>query len=391
MIVMERRDHLRDMLELMGVRAWIYWLSWFLVAFLLLSIPTVFMVLLLKWRYFSLSDSSLVLFFLLVYNLEVLTSAFMISSFFSDTVGVQVAIVIVHLIGCLPWRLLLMGYVPTLPRTIFVCLFLNSSLAMGLQQFIKSENLRLGLHWTYLFERTDWDEFVHLGPILLFMLFGCLLRILVLAYMEQLRSYQNRKWYFPVQPSFWCRWNRRPRSDDFDVEGQETGIRGHPLIVRARNIEKVFNEWIAVKDLNLNFYQDEITVFLGHNDSGKSTILMLLAGFLRPSAGEITINGYDLATNQRRARQSMCICPQPNVLFEKVNARWHLQFYCRLKGLNRQEASAETDKYLEIGRLQDFANTKVKNLPSGIKRMLMLCCNLCGNSKVLCLSLWPLV
>jgi len=87
----------------------------------------------------------------------------------------------------------------------------------------------------------------------------------------------------------------------------------------------------------------------------------------------------------------MCICPQPNVLFEKVNARWHLQFYCRLKGLNRQEASAETDKYLEIGRLQDFANTKVKNLPSGIKRMLMLCCNLCGNSKVLCLSLWPLV
>ncbi|KMY95234.1 phospholipid-transporting ATPase ABCA1 [Drosophila simulans] len=385
MIVMERRDHLRDMLELMGVRAWIYWLSWFLVAFLLLSIPTVFMVMLLRWRYFSLSDSSLVLFFLLVYNLEVLTSAFMISSFFSDTVGVQVAIVIVHLVGCLPWRLLLMGYNPTLPRTIFVCLFLNSSLSMGLQEFIKSENLRLGMHWSSLFKRTDWDEFVHLGPILLFMLFGCVLRILVLAYMEQLRSYRNRKWYFPVQRSFWCRRNR-PQSDDFDVEGQETGIRGHPLIVRATNIEKVFNESVAVKELNLNFYQDEITVFLGHNDSGKSTIFMLLAGFISPSAGEITINGYDLATNQRKARQSMCICPQHNVLFEKVDARWHLQFYCRLKGLSRREASAETDKYLEIGRLQDFANTKVKNLPSGIKRMLMLCCNLCGNSKILLLD-----
>ncbi|EDV55285.1 retinal-specific ATP-binding cassette transporter [Drosophila erecta] len=386
MIVLERRDHIRDMLQLMGVRAWIYWLSWFLVAFLLLSIPTVFMVLLLRWRYFSLSDSSLLLFFLLVYNLEVLTSAFMISSFFSDTVGVQVAIVIVHLVGCLPWRLLLMGYIPTLPRAIFVCLFLNSSLAMGLQQFIKSENLRLGMHWKYMFERTDWNEFVQLGPILILMLFGCLFRLLILVYMEQLKSYRNRKWYFPVQPSFWCQGNGRHRSSDSDVERQETGIRGHPLIVRARNIEKVFNERVAVKELNLNFYQDEITVFLGHNDSGKSTIFMLLAGFLKPTAGEITINGYDLTTEQRKARRSMCFCPQHNVQFGKVTARWHLQFYCRLKGLSQQEASAETDKYLEIGHLQDFANTKVKDLPSGIKRMLMLCCTLCGNSKILLLD-----
>jgi len=50
--------------------------------------------------------------------------------------------------------------------------------------------------------------------------------------------------------------------------------------------------------------------------------------------------------------------------------------------MNRKEASAETDKYLEIGLLQEFADTKVKDLPSGMKRMLMLCCNLCGNSKV---------
>jgi len=71
MIVMERREQLRAMLELLGVRAWIYWMSWFLVAFLLLSIPTVFMILLLKWRYYPMSDWSLVLFFLLVYNFEV--------------------------------------------------------------------------------------------------------------------------------------------------------------------------------------------------------------------------------------------------------------------------------------------------------------------------------
>ncbi|XP_070068559.1 phospholipid-transporting ATPase ABCA3 isoform X1 [Drosophila takahashii] len=389
MIVMERREHLRAMLQLLGVRAWIYWLSWFLVAFLLLSIPTVFMILLLKWRYYPLSDWSLMLFFLLVYNFEVLCSAFMISSFFTDTVGVQVAILVMHLFSCLPWRLLVMGYTPTLPRAILVCLFLNSQLAMGLQEFIKSENLNIGMHWNALFKATDWrEEFINLGPILVFMLLGCFGRLLILVYMEQLRSYQTRKWYFPVQPSFWCPRKGR-QSSILDLEGQKEDrrrSRNLPVIVRARNLEKVYNERLAVSNVSLNFYQDEITVFLGHNDSGKTTIFMLLAGFVRPTAGEVTINGYDLVTKQRKARQSMCICPQHNVLFEKVKARWHLKFYCRLKGMNRKEASAEADKYLEIGHLQEYADTKVKDLPSGLKRMLMLCCNLCGNSKILLLD-----
>lgn len=384
MIVMERREQLRAMLELLGVRAWIYWMSWFLVAFLLLSIPTVFMILLLKWRYYPMSDWSLVLFFLLVYNFEVLCSAFMISSFFSDTVGVQVAILIVHLVGCLPWRVLIMGYAPTVPKALFVCVFLNSSLAMGLQEFLKSENLHIGMHWNRLFEKTDWkEEFINLGPILMFMLLGGVVRLLVLVYVEHLKSHQTKKWYFPVQPSFWCPRRGRRQTSERDLEWQEDEeFRDRPLIIRTKNLEKVYNKRSVVTDVNLDFYQDEITVILGHNDSGKTTILMLLAGFVKPTSGEVTINGYDLATKLRKARQSMCICPQHNVLFEKVKARWHLNFFCRLKGMNRKEASAETDKYLEIGLLQEFADTKVKDLPSGMKRMLMLCCNLCGNSKV---------
>ncbi|XP_017123510.1 phospholipid-transporting ATPase ABCA1 [Drosophila elegans] len=377
-IVMERRQHMRAMLQLLGVRAWIYWLSWFLVGFLILAIPTLFMGLLLKWRFYPLSDTSVVLVFFLVYNLEVLCSAYMISAFFSDTVSVQVAILIVHLLGSLPWRLMLMGYRTTLLRTLFACLFLNSALALGLQELIENENLHMGMSWSRVFTRCKYN--INLGIVVLFMLFGSLWRLLVLVYVEQLKSVRTRRWYFPLQPSYWCpRKGRRRFTPEWDLEGQ-------PIVVRARNLEKVFNERSAVSNVSLNFYQDEITVLLGHNDSGKTTLLLLLAGFLEPSSGGVTINGYDLVIEPRKAHQSMCICPQQNVLLDKLKARWHLKFYCRLKGLSRKEASAEADKYLEIGQMEDFASTKVKHLPSGLKRMLLLCCTLCGNSKIILLD-----
>uniref|UniRef100_A0A6P4EQ13 ATP-binding cassette sub-family A member 1 n=1 Tax=Drosophila rhopaloa TaxID=1041015 RepID=A0A6P4EQ13_DRORH len=388
MIVRERQQHVRALLELLGVRAWIYWLSWFLVGFVLLSIPTLFMGILLKWRFYPLSDTTLVLIFFLVYNFEVLSSAFMISTFFSDTFGVQVAILIVHLLGGLPWRLLIMGYRPTLTRAFFAILFLNSSLAMGLQEFIENENLHKGMRWERLFKHTDPNDFINLGTILIFMLFGSSWRLIVLAYVDKLKSIRSRRWYFPVQPSFWCprRGRQRYGGRHRDLEGQVESKTGLRVIVRARNLKKDYSGREVVSDVNLNFYQDNITVFLGHNDSGKSTIFMLLAGFVEPTFGEVTINGFDLATERRKARQSMCICPQQDLLFEKYKARWHLKFYCRLKGMNRKEASAEADKYLEIGHMQDFADSKVESLPNGIKRMLLLCCSLCGNSKVLLLD-----
>ncbi|XP_017073074.2 phospholipid-transporting ATPase ABCA3 [Drosophila eugracilis] len=386
MIVTERREHIRDMLQLLGARPWIYWLSWFLVGFLLLSIPTIFMVILLKWRYYPLSDFFLVLFFLLLYKLEVLCSAFMISTFFSDTIGVQVAILIIHLLGCLPYILLLMTYKSSLVRAVFACLFINSSLAMGLRAFMISENLQMGQHWSNLFEGTDYDDFKALGPILILMLLGILWRLLILAYVDHLKIYRHKKWYFLFQPSFWFPRKGRQRSDFPDIERQENEVKGNPLIIQVRNLDKVYNERSAISDISLNFYENEITVILGHNDSGKTTFFKLLAGFVRPSSGEIIINGYDLATKQRKATQGMCICPQRNALFEKVKARWHLKFYCRMKGMNRKEASAEADKYLEIAQLQEYADIKVKDLPNGLKRMLMLCCNLCGNSKILLLD-----
>ncbi|KAH8258255.1 hypothetical protein KR038_008757 [Drosophila bunnanda] len=381
------------MMRLMRVRGWVHWLSWFIVAFLLFLGPIIFLVLLLKWRFYRMSNVFLVLFFFCVYVIELLSSALMITAIFSDSIGVQMTILFFHVTSWLPWRLMVLGYQVTASRIYFTCLFLNSSLALGLQKFIEHENLLMGMQWNMIFKKTDSNDPISLGIIMIIMLLGTVVRILIMWYVEELKGVKGRKWYFLFQPSFWCK--RRVRKWVNDIENQDLGEgqdheplshRNRSIIIKARNLVKIYNGQKVVSDVSLNFYQNEITVFLGHNDSGKTTIFRMLAGFEEPNGGHITINGFDLSTQDRKALRSMSICPQENMFFDKLKVRWHMKFYCRLHGMNRKEASAEADKYLEIAHMTEYASKAVNELSSGFKRMLALCCTLCGHPTVVVLD-----
>ncbi|XP_020805682.1 ATP-binding cassette sub-family A member 1 [Drosophila serrata] len=380
------------MMRLMQVRGWVHWLSWFIVAFLLFLGPTIFLVFLLKWRFYRMSNLFLVLFFMCVYVIELLSSALMITAIFSDSIGVQMTILFLHMISWLPWRLMVLGYQATANRVYIACLFLNSSLAMGLQEFIEHENFFMGMQWNMIFTKTDPSDAISLGTIMVIMLLGTVLRILILWYVEELKSVKGRKWYFLFQSSFWC--PRRVRNLN-DIEGQDfhaeqdhepLSHRNRSIIIQTRNLTKIYNGQKAISDVSLNFYQDEITVFLGHNDSGKTTIFKMLAGMEEPDGGHIIINGFDLTTQDRKALRSMSLCPQENMFFDKLNVRWHIKFYCRLQGMNRKQASAEADKYLEIAHMEEHAKKAVNQLSSGYKRMLALCCTLCGRPAVVLLD-----
>ena len=84
-------------------------------------------------------------------------------------------------------------------------------------------------------------------------------------------------------------------------------------------------------NLCLNMYQDQITVLLGHNGAGKTTTMSMLVGLFPPTSGDAVINGYSILTDMEGVRQSLGLCPQHNVLFDRLTVREHLNFFARLK------------------------------------------------------------
>ena len=91
------------------------------------------------------------------------------------------------------------------------------------------------------------------------------------------------------------------------------------------------NKKIAVDTLSLNMYKGQITALLGHNGAGKTTIMSILTGLYTPTTGSAYINGYNVLSDMNLIRRSMGICPQHNVLFDRLTVSEHLTFFCMLK------------------------------------------------------------
>lgn len=152
-------------------------------------------------------------------------------------------------------------------------------------------------------------------------------------------------------------------------------------------MRKVFaNDKVAVNDLNLKMYNDQITVLLGHNGAGKTTTMSMITGMIPPTSGTALVSGKDIRNDIQSVRKSLGLCPQHNILFDELTVEEHLKFYARLKGVSEDDLHEEILTYLTLIDLKDKRRTESQNLSGGMKRKLSVCIAFCGDSKVVLLD-----
>lgn len=74
----------------------------------------------------------------------------------------------------------------------------------------------------------------------------------------------------------------------------------------------------------------------------------ILTGLFPPTSGSATIYGHDIRTEMERIRQNLGMCPQHNVLFDKLSVEEHLWFYSRLKGMAEEDIRRKMDKLVPV-------------------------------------------
>ncbi|XP_076005482.1 retinal-specific phospholipid-transporting ATPase ABCA4-like isoform X1 [Genypterus blacodes] len=163
---------------------------------------------------------------------------------------------------------------------------------------------------------------------------------------------------------------------------------GLVLGVQIQDLVKVYERCTrpAVDCLNLNFFEGQITSFLGHNGAGKTTTLSILTGLYTPTSGTAFINGRDIRTDMDIIRTSMGMCPQHNILFKHLTVEEHILFYSLLKGRSRAEAEREVEDMLEDLELPHKRDDEAQNLSGGMQRKLSVAMAFVGGSKVVILD-----
>ncbi len=155
-------------------------------------------------------------------------------------------------------------------------------------------------------------------------------------------------------------------------------------LVEVKNIKKNYGKNEAVKGISFNIEEDEILGLLGPNGSGKTTTIGMLLGLLKPTSGEIFINGQKLEGNRIEILEQINFISPYIELPKKLTVKQNLTVYGKLYKINNINERIEF--LSEKLRLGGLLNSITGELSSGQKNRVSLAKALINEPKVLLLD-----
>lgn len=156
-------------------------------------------------------------------------------------------------------------------------------------------------------------------------------------------------------------------------------------MIEVNHLTKRYGSHLAVDDISFHVEDGEILGFLGPNGAGKSTTMNILTGYLSASAGQVSVNGYDILEQPNEAKSRIGYLPELPPLYPDMTVREYLDFMYDLKKctLPRQQHIAELCRIMKI---EDMYPRLIKNLSKGYRQRVGMAQALIGNPPVLILD-----
>lgn len=155
-------------------------------------------------------------------------------------------------------------------------------------------------------------------------------------------------------------------------------------MISAKNLTKHFTRGrLALDDVSFEVGRNEIVGLLGHNGAGKSTVLGIMLGMVRPDAGEVIIGGVSVQTNRAGALRQIGAIFEAPAFYEYMTGWDNLRALCALSGYWDEK---EVWRVLELVRLKDRIHGKVGTYSHGMRQRLALAQALLPEPKVLLLD-----
>jgi ABC-2 type transport system ATP-binding protein len=154
--------------------------------------------------------------------------------------------------------------------------------------------------------------------------------------------------------------------------------------IHVRGLEKSFRELEVLRGVDFDVARGSIFALLGSNGAGKTTIVNVLSTLLRPDAGAVRVNGFDVATQAPAVRASISLTGQFAAVDEILTGRENLVLIARLRHLD--DPGGVADDLLERFALGDAAARRVATYSGGMRRRLDIAMSLIGDPPVIFLD-----
>jgi len=156
--------------------------------------------------------------------------------------------------------------------------------------------------------------------------------------------------------------------------------------ITVNNLEKKFDQFVAVNKITFSVKKGEIFGFLGANGSGKSTTIRMLCGIITPTSGTGFVAGHDIMKESEEIKNSIGYMSQKFSLYEDLTPYENLRFYLGVYNVQEAKWNERIDWVLNMARLQDVRNRPTIELPPGWRQRLALGCSLLHKPDILFLD-----
>ena len=155
-------------------------------------------------------------------------------------------------------------------------------------------------------------------------------------------------------------------------------------MIEVINLKKNYDKKVAVNNLNFQIQKGEIIGLLGPNGCGKTTTIAMILGLLKPTSGQVIINGKNIEKERIYLLNQMNFISPYVELPKKLTVKENLEVYARLYGVKKINYKIKT--LSDQLRLNDFLNKKTGELSSGQKNRISLAKALINDPEILLLD-----
>lgn len=157
-------------------------------------------------------------------------------------------------------------------------------------------------------------------------------------------------------------------------------------MIEVSKLTKHFPEHTAVRNLSFTVQSGEVVGFLGPNGAGKSTTMKMLAGFLAPSSGAVSICGFDVGKQRIRAQQQLGYLPEGAPCYGEMAVVDFLLFIGKVRGYRGSQLQERVEWVVELLDLQPVIGQSIDTLSKGFNRRVGLAQAVMHEPKVLILD-----
>lgn len=142
--------------------------------------------------------------------------------------------------------------------------------------------------------------------------------------------------------------------------------------IKTINLTKYYGNYPACIDINLEIPKGDVFALIGPNGAGKTTTIKMLTGILKPTKGDVIINGISIIDNSLAAKKIIGYVPDRPFLYEKLTGKEFLTMVKEIFNIPNKEFNSSLEFYLEYFDFKERIDELIENYSHGMKQKIVL-------------------